>query len=196
VLKNNTNSSSCIRIVVSGSECTGKTTLVKELAAVFRIKYSTEGARDYVNNLGRPIEYRDVESIAQQQIGIEDKLGAGNSQMILLDTDLFSTLIYSNFYFGKCPYWIKPLCIARRADLYLLCEIDLPWIEEQFQRGHSTPNTRQNIHNLFVEELKKNSCNILRIYGQGSERLKQAIFAIHRNIDDQNNKVDQCQKSS
>ena len=111
---------SCFRIVVSGSECTGKTVLTRALAANFDAPFSTESARDYVSELGRAVQFSDVEPIARRQIEIEDALLGDGSRLYIFDTDLFSTLIYSRLYFGRCPGWIEPLCRARRADLYLL----------------------------------------------------------------------------
>ena len=41
------------RIVVSGSECTGKSTLVRALAAEYRAAFSDEAARTFVEETAR-----------------------------------------------------------------------------------------------------------------------------------------------
>ena len=176
--KDNSNFIPCVRIVVVGSECTGKTTLVAQLAHCFGAPCSTESARDYVNKRGRAVQYSDVEAIAKQQITIEDKLTAGNSRIVFLDTDLFSTLIYSHFYFERCPDWIEPACNARRSDLYLLCGIDIPWVEDRLQRSKGDPKSREAQHRLFTETLCRSGCNVVHISGIGSDRLNQAISAV------------------
>ena len=169
---------SCLRIVVSGSECTGKTALARALAAVFGAPFSSEGARDYVNELGRAVKFSDVEPIARRQIAIEDALLGDDSRMIIFDTDLFSTLIYSRLYFGRCPDWIEPLCRERRADLYLLCGIDLPWVKDDFQRGRGTPAERQHAHSVFAKALHKSGCSVAPVDGLDDSRLQCAISAI------------------
>ena len=176
--KDNSNFIPCVRIVVVGSECTGKTTLVAQLAHCFGAPCSTESARDYVNKRGRAVQYSDVEAIAKQQIAIEDELTAGNSRIVFLDTDLFSTLIYSHFYFERCPDWIEPACNARRSDLYLLCGIDIPWVEDRLQRSKGDPKNREAQHRLFTETLCRSGCNVVHISGIGSDRLNQAISAV------------------
>ena len=175
---NASSNKSFLRIVVTGSECTGKTTLASAIAAKLDAPFSSESARDYVNELGRVVQFSDVEPIARRQIEIEDALLGDGSPMYIFDTDLFSTLIYSRLYFGRCPGWIKPLCRARRADLYLLCGIDLPWIKDGFQRGQDTPKKRQHAHDQFANVLNENGCSVRAVSGLNNSRLECAISAI------------------
>ena len=186
---------SCLRIVVSGSECTGKTALARALAADFRAPFSSESARDYVNELGRAVQFSDVEPIARRQIAIEDALLGNDSRMYIFDTDLFSTLIYSRLYFGRCPDWIEPLCRARRADLYLLCGIDLPWVKDNFQRGQGTPAERQHAHSLFARVLHKNGCSVTAVSGLNDSRLQCAISAIETWLSNRTAVVDWASES-
>ena len=187
---------SCIRIVVSGSECTGKTVLTRALAANFGAPFSTESARDYVNELSRAVQFPDVEPIARRQIEIEDALLGDDSRMCIFDTDLFSTLIYSRLYFGRCPGWIEPLCRARRADLYLLCGVDLPWVKDDFQRDQGTPTKRQHAHDLFANVLNENGCSVTAVSGLNDDRLQCAISAIETWFSNRTVAVDQTSESS
>jgi NadR type nicotinamide-nucleotide adenylyltransferase len=175
---NASSNKSFLRIVVTGSECTGKTTLASAIAAKLDTPFSSESARDYVNELDRAVQFSDVEPIARRQIAMENSLLGGDSRMYIFDTDLFSTLIYSRLYFGRCPSWIEPLCRARRADLYLLCGIDLPWIKDGFQRGQDTPKKRQHAHDLFTNVLNENGCSVRAVSGLNNCRLECAISTI------------------
>ena len=187
---------SCFRIVVSGSECTGKTVLTRALAENFDAPFSTESARDYVSELGRAVQFSDVEPIARRQIEIEDALLGDGSRLYIFDTDLFSTLIYSRLYFGRCPGWIEPLCRARRADLYLLCGIDLPWVKDDFQRVRSTPMERQHAHSLFTSVLNENGCSVRAVSGLNDNRLQCAISAIETWLSNRTTVVDRTSESS
>ncbi len=187
---------SCIRIVVSGSECTGKTVLTHALAKNFGAPFSTESARDYVNEFGRAVQFSDVEPIARRQIEIEDALFGDGLRMYILDTDLFSTLIYSRLYFGRCPSWVEPLCRARRADLYLLCGIDLPWVKDDFQRGQDTPTKRQHAHDLFANVLNENGCSVRAVSELNDNRLQCAISAIETWLSNRTAAVDRTSESS
>ena len=186
---------SCFRIVVSGSECTGKTVLTRALSAQLDAPFSTESARDYVSELGRAVQFSDVEPIARRQIEIEDALLGDGSRLYIFDTDLFSTLIYSRLYFGRCPGWIEPLCRARRADLYLLCGIDLPWIKDGFQRGQDTPKKRQHAHDLFTNVLNENGCSVRAVSGLNNSRLERAISAIETWLSRGTTMLDRTSKS-
>ena len=193
---NASSNKSFLRIVVSGSECTGKTTLASAIAAKLDAPFSSESARDYVNELGRVVQFSDVEPIARRQIEIEDALLGDGSPMYIFDTDLFSTLIYSRLYFGRCPGWIEPLCRARRADLYLLCGIDLPWVKDDFQRGRSTPMERQHAHSLFASVLNENGCSVRAVSELNDNRLQCAISAIETWLSNRTATVDRTSESS
>ena len=192
---NASSNKSFLRIVVSGSECTGKTTLASAIAAKLDAPFSSESARDYVNELGRVVQFSDVEPIARRQIAMENSLLGDDSRMYIFDTDLFSTLIYSRLYFGRCPGWIEPLCRARRADLYLLCGIDLPWIKDGFQRGQDTPKKRQHAHDLFANVLNENGCSVRAVSGLNNSRLECAISAIETWLSRGTTMLDRTSKS-
>ena len=170
--------------------------LTRALAANFSAPFSTESARDYVNELGRAVQFSDVEPIARRQIEIEDALLGDGSRLYIFDTDLFSTLIYSLLYFGRCPGWIEPLCRARRADLYLLCGIDLPWVKDDFQRGQDTPTERQHAHSLFASVLNENGCSVKTVSGLNDNRLQCAISAIETWRSNRTAAVDRTSESS
>jgi len=57
-----------LRVVVTGSECTGKTTLAETLAEHYGTVVVPEFVRYYVREKGAAPEYRDVEAIARGQI--------------------------------------------------------------------------------------------------------------------------------
>ena len=83
------------KVVVTGSECTGKTTLVQALAAHFETAFSTEGARIYLDEVQRPLSFADVEPIAHCQVSLEGEALEQAENLAILDTDLVSTMIYS-----------------------------------------------------------------------------------------------------
>ena len=60
------------RIVVTGSESTGKTTLARQLAERLGARWVPEQSREYAARVGRPLTAGDVEAIANEQIAAED----------------------------------------------------------------------------------------------------------------------------
>ena len=63
-------------IVLTGPECTGKSTLAGELAVRLAASVSREFARTYVDRKGGPLGAADVEPIARGQIALEDEAAA------------------------------------------------------------------------------------------------------------------------
>ncbi len=115
------------RIVLTGPEASGKTTLARALARNFRAAWLPEQARLYAEQVKRELTAADAELIAQRTIDAEDAAVAGDPSLLLLDTDLISTVVYVRHYYGPCPAWIESAAREHRADLYLLCAPDLPW---------------------------------------------------------------------
>ena len=75
------------KIVITGPESTGKTTLAEALAQKLNALLIPEYARSYVEGLNRPYTYSDVEMIAQHQLEEESKFSdSGGSGILLMDT--------------------------------------------------------------------------------------------------------------
>ncbi|MFN2386463.1 MAG: AAA family ATPase [Thermoanaerobaculia bacterium] len=164
------------RVVVTGSESTGKTTLAASLAAHYGTVWSPEYVRDYVAVRNAPVRAEDVEAIARGQMRVEDALAGGSARLVIHDTDLLSTAVYSLHYFGECPAWIEEEVTRRRADLYLLAGIDAPWVADANQRDRG--GRREEMHALFREALARRGFPAVELGGPHDTRLAAAIRAI------------------
>ena len=156
------------RVVVTGSECTGKTTLAAELAARFRTAWSPEFAREYLDGEGPPLTAADVEPIARGQVAGEEAAERRARGLLVLDTDLLSTVVYARHYYGTCPEWIVRAARERRADLYLLLHPDVPWIADGAKRDR--PHARERLHGLFREVLDDLGARVVDLRGSWPER--------------------------
>lgn len=167
------------RVVVTGSECTGKTTLAADLARHFEAVWVAEYAREYLDQkvatTGLPLNASDVEPIARGQIAAEDRGAALARGLLVLDTDLVSTTVYARHYYGACPAWIEQAARDHRADLYLLCDIDVPWVADSVR---DRPHHREHIHALFVDALDALGASYVTIRGSWPDRLARAVAAV------------------
>jgi NadR type nicotinamide-nucleotide adenylyltransferase len=164
-----------IRVVLTGSESTGKTTLAKRLSEHYRAEFVPEFVRDYAANKGAPLGFADHGPIAKGQMALEDAAIARKPRLIIQDTDLLSTVVYCDHYFGKCPPWIAEKAAERRPDLYLLCEIDLPWIADGVRdRGHR----REEMQQLFRDAVIAAGSPYAVISGTADKRFELASEAI------------------
>ena len=166
------------RVVITGSESTGKTTLAHDLGAHFGAPCVAEFARDYADAqtlAGRKLDETDVEPIARGTIERQDvALGSGTS-IVFLDTDLVSTVVYAHHYYGRCPPWIESAARDRRGDLYLLCDIDVPWIPDGVR---DIPHQRAYMHALFVERLALLGARVVTVRGTWEERFLVSVAAV------------------
>lgn len=163
------------RIVVTGSESTGKTTLAREIAAVLRTVWVPEYSRIYAETIGVPLSAADVEPIAHGQIAAEDAAEPLASDVLMLDTDLVSTTIYAEHYYGSCPPWIMMAARERLGDLYLLADIDLPWIAD---RVRDRPAARALMHQRFIDRLGEFGACVASVTGTEGDRLTTVLDAI------------------
>lgn len=112
------------RICLTGPESTGKSQLAQRAERELGATWVREYAREYAERLGRELTADDVEPIARGEIANLDR---ATGQLILLDTDLISTVVYARHYYGACPAWIEEEARRRRAGLYLLLDTDIAW---------------------------------------------------------------------
>jgi len=157
------------KVVVTGSECTGKTTLVQALAARFETAFSTEGARNYLDEAQRPLSFADVEPIARRQMSLEGEALEQAGNLAILDTDLVSTMIYSRHYYGGCKAWITEMAVSRMADLtwfviltYLGLKTDCN--ATKVSRGSACNCIRPLSVNSTVFTLPMRSCRVAQIH--------------------------------
>jgi NadR type nicotinamide-nucleotide adenylyltransferase len=135
------------RICLTGPESTGKTELATALARELGTVWVPEYAREYAEQHGGDLTAADVEPIARGQIANEERLAPLASRVLLLDTDLISTVVYARYFYGSCPSWIVEEARARRADLYVLLDTDLPW---QPDPARSAPgDAREDLFDAF-----------------------------------------------
>jgi nicotinamide riboside kinase len=163
------------RIVVTGSECTGKTTLARQLSDRLGGVLVPEFARSYAESIGRPLSAADVEPIARGQIAQED--GTPARPLLVLDTDLVSTVVYARYYYGDCPPWIVAEATQRLGDIYLLCDIDIPWVPDGVR---DQPDARAELHSRFHTTLTASGARTAVISGHADARLAAALGALER----------------
>ena len=164
------------RIVVTGSECTGKSTLARQLAAWLKVPSLTEASRAVAEAMARPLTADDVGTIASRHMAQEDALvHRARPALVVLDTDLVSTVVYARHYYGACAAWITEEASARRADLYLLCAPDLPWEADGVR---DRPTARTELHAAFGAQLQAMGARVLPVDGRGPLRLQRATAAI------------------
>lgn len=164
-----------VRIAITGPESTGKSTLCKQLAGHYKTDWVREAARDYINNLNRPYEKNDLLLIGLNQIRSEDLLASNANKILFCDTELLVIKIWSKHKFGTVDPFILDELASRTYDLYLLTDIDVPWVFDD-QREH--PDKREYFFDWFEKELISAKANYEVIQGNNEERFNNSIRVI------------------
>lgn len=165
-----------MRISITGPESTGKSWLAENLAIYYNSRWVPEYAREYLQEINRPYHYEDILTIAKGQLKAED-LAAKTGKLLFCDTDLLVTSIWCQVKYGKCHEWIDTKLKEHKYQLYLLCDIDLPW-EYDPLREH--PEMRQELFDTYFKVLKENGFKYEIVKGAGKARLENAIGFVNK----------------
>jgi len=178
-----------IKVVLFGPESTGKTTLSGQLARHYNTVWAPEFAREYLqkkwNNERKTCENSDILPIAKGQMEIENRLAKKADKVLICDTDLLETKVYSEEYYGG---FVDPkldeAAIENTYDLYFLTYIDTPWEEDDLR---DRPELRIEMFNAFENALKKYHRPYILLQGNKETRLNTAIKAIDELINNNHN---------
>ena len=163
------------RIVLTGPECSGKTTLAAALAAHFDAPWVPEAARRFVETVPGALSAATVGPIAQLSMRLEDDALRAAPALLFRDTDLVSTVVYARHYYGECPAWIEREARFRRADLYLLGRPDLPWTPDGLR---DRPTQREELFAEFARALESIDARVVEVRGEGPVRVSLAERAV------------------
>jgi len=174
-----------VRVVLFGPESTGKTTLSRHLARHYNTVWVREYAREYLqekwNNERKTCENSDLLPIAIGQIKLENELAKKADRVLICDTDLLETKVYSEkFYGGFVDPDLEESAIANQYDLYLLTYIDTPWEKDDLR---DRPQQRLEMFNAFENALIKYNRPYVLLKGDKKTRLETAVKAIDEILD-------------
>ena len=162
-----------LKVVVTGPESSGKTTLARTLAAHYQVPWVEEYARNYIEQLARPYQEADLLRIAQGQTQVEDKAAQNHPPLLICDTSLLVIYVWSHYHYGRCHPWIEQQLARRPVDHYLLCRPDLPW---QPDPQRENPHDRPELFARYEKALHEKSYTV--VFGRGNVRLNTAISAV------------------
>jgi nicotinamide riboside kinase len=156
------------KIIVTGPESSGKTTLCKALSKHFNLHFSKEYAREYLEKLNGNYNQGDLLKIAKEQLKYEK-----NTQ--LLDTDLITIKIWSKYKYGSCDKWILEQIEKQKSEnrFYLLCKPDIPWEADPLREN---PTNRNELFEIYKKELENLGHNYFIV--EGEERKEKSVSKI------------------
>jgi NadR type nicotinamide-nucleotide adenylyltransferase len=183
------------KIAVIGPESTGKSTLCEQLAQHYNTMWCPEFAREYLLTHGMDYNFDDLLFIAKGQVAMEDEyIGMANRgkkpepqqphspltthySPLFIDTNMYVMKVWCEFVFNNCHQWILDQIIERKYDLYLLCNVDLPWVKDELREYPDLEN-RAKLYNIYEDIMINQTVPWVVISGDYEERLQKAITAV------------------
>jgi NadR type nicotinamide-nucleotide adenylyltransferase len=181
------------KIVVLGPESTGKSTLCAALAANYQTIWTPEYARTYLSEHGTKYSYDDLLTIAKGQIeneektiellgqNIEDNKSQVTNNKLIIDTDMYVMKVWCEYVFNNCHHYILEQINQRNYDLYLLCDIDLPWTADEM-REYPNAEPRLELFTIYKELLINQNTPWGIVSGLGAQRTTNAIELIEQHL--------------
>lgn len=167
-----------IRIALLGAESTGKTQLSLALAQALRdrghaVHLVSEYLRTWCDAQGRTPRPDEQRLIAQQQADAVLQHGQGT---VIADTTPMMTAVYSHQLFNDTSLYAMAAAHQQLFDMTLVTGLDLPWVADGLQRDG--PQVREPVDALLRAALQTAGVAYKVVYGQGPERLNNALLAL------------------
>lgn len=163
------------KVCLYGPESVGKTTLTQQLAEYFQTTFAHEVAREMLTS--NEFEIEKIIEIGELQTAlVKQKIQEAN-QVLFCDTDLITTQIYCQQYFGYVPEELQKLEAETTYDLYLLLNIDTPWVADVLR---DFGERRAEMFDLFKNELEKRALPYVLIEGNWDQRFIAARKEVER----------------
>ncbi|HZS10074.1 MAG TPA: AAA family ATPase [Blastocatellia bacterium] len=183
------------RICLIGAESTGKTTLARALAEHYQTVWVPEYGREYSERKlaeegGYNFSSEEFAHIAGVQCERENEAARQANKVLICDTDAFATGIWHRRYMGERSPAVEAITAShRRPDLYLLTDINTPFVQDGTRDGEMI---REWMHEMFVAELKAQQRPFQCLSGPLEERLGRAVEyideVIRYSVHQENNK--------
>lgn len=100
------------------------------------------------------------------------------ARLLFIDTNMYVMKVWCEFVFGKCHPFILDELADRKYDLYLLCNVDLPWVKDEL-REYPDLLTREELYHIYREIMVNQQVPWADVNGSDSKRRQVAIDAIN-----------------
>src|SRR5690606_19508410 len=170
------NKKQVFKIAVVGPESTGKSTVAEQLARQLGTVCVPEYAREYCRHLNREYTLQDEMNMFYGQVALERSLvPLAQNNVLVCDTMFLTIKVWCDHLFGYTPDEVVNELRNVHYDLFLLMDIDLPWVDDPLR---DFPHLRDHFMEIWHSELKAMDANYVVISGLDGERTANALEAV------------------
>lgn len=173
------------RVVIMGTESTGKSTLVRNLAALYDTEYVAEYGRTYYENMGHyETQVTDFRKIAVQHASdIESAVKRAN-KVLIVDTEAHVTANFLSMYHPESepdPV-VEAIASSQHFDAVIMLSTDVEWIQDG-TRAFGEHQQRLEAYAALKRRLQEEGVNFVEVEGNYHDRLNQSIVVIDEVLD-------------
>lgn len=173
------------RILIAGSESSGKSTMVKYLAKMYHTSWSEEVGRYYAQKYlgGNETIFtnEDFGRIANLQVEQDYQALRSANKVCFFDTDAVVTQYYSLLYMNNRNTMVEACVDHDKYDLVLLLKPDVEWVNDG-QRLNGEQQKREELYQrlkyMYTERGFEDK--IVEIGGNYNQRLNTAINQVNK----------------
>jgi HTH-type transcriptional repressor of NAD biosynthesis genes len=164
------------KIVLLGTESTGKTTLTQRLARHYGASNVLEAGRDIIKD-SKDFSFDDLYTVAREHTKRIAECPAGNSPFMFIDTDIHITQSYAGFMFNKQLKLSREAFLHNKAAVYLYLNNDVPHIQDGTRLGEAERNLLDRWHRQTLLQYK---ISYHEIKGNWEERFEQSVAIVNQ----------------
>ena len=160
------------KILITGPESSGKTTLARQIATHLDCPYVPEFARIYLESQGASYSYEQLDEMARGQAELVQMFARNNVAYLVEDTSFISLYIWSLEKFGKVSSFIEDGLENMAYYRILLCAPDIKWTYDELREN---PLDRDYLFDLYKLKLGELGLEYGIIQGVDELRFKGAL---------------------
>jgi HTH-type transcriptional repressor of NAD biosynthesis genes len=163
-----------LKVVILGTESTGKTTLAERLARHFNGTLVAEAGRDIIAD-SNDFTLDDLYLVATEHAKRIDEAVMGNSPLVIIDTDIHTTISYARFVFDRELEISADIYHSNKANLYLYLNNDVEYWQDGTRLREADRNLLDHSHRRV---LAAHHIDFVEIKGDWEERFEKAVEEI------------------
>ena len=164
-----------LKVVLLGTESSGKSSLTSKLAKRYNCSEVQETARDIIPH-SDSFSFDDLHDVANQHASRINKTVLGKSPLVIIDTDIHITKSYAQFVFGKELEVNEKIYNSNKANLYLYLNNNADYVQDGTRLIESDRNLLDFSHK---EILKKHHIDYIELNGNYEQKFQRAVELIN-----------------